>query len=195
MSTRLTRRLIATVLTLALVPASASARASVSDWKDLGDDRGGVVLMRHAIAPGGGDPADFRLGDCRTQRNLSNEGRAQARRIGQQIRVSGVDITGVLSSPWCRSRDTARLLGVGDVRTRGYLGSTFTAPPRIAAVRESRTRQLIEAHRGREGILIVVGHYANIMDLTGLATGSGEGIAVRVNGDGELDVIGRLPAP
>jgi hypothetical protein len=54
---------------------------------------------------------------------------------------------------------------------------------------------LIESHRGEEGIVIIVGHYANIMDLTGLATGSGEGIAVRMNRDGELDVIGRLPAP
>jgi phosphohistidine phosphatase SixA len=186
---------MAALAILLAIPAGTAARAGVAEWEALDDKRGVVVLMRHAIAPGGGDPPEFRLGDCRTQRNLSGEGRAQARLVGRQIRASGVEIADVLSSPWCRSNDTARLLGVGDVTTRGYLGSTFTAPRSVAAVREARTKRLIESHRGEEGIVIIVGHYANIMDLTGLATGSGEGIAVRMNRDGELDVIGRLPAP
>lgn len=195
MSRRRVRLVMAAVSAFLVIFAGTTAQAGVRDWQALGDERGVVVLMRHAIAPGGGDPPEFRLGDCRTQRNLSGEGRAQSRLIGQQIRASGVEIAQVLSSPWCRSNETARLLGVGDVTTRGYLGSTFTAPRSVAAVREARTKRLIESHRGEEGIVIIVGHYANIMDLTGLATGSGEGIAVRMNRDGELDVIGRLPAP
>lgn len=186
--------LIATVVALAVGLAGTPAHADSSAWAKLDGQRGVVVLMRHALAPGGGDPAGFRLGDCRTQRNLSQAGRDQARRIGEAIADSGVQVAAVLSSPWCRSRDTATLLGLGPVTTRAYLGSTFTAPSSVADRRESRTRRLIESHRGKQGVLILVGHYANILDLTGLTTDSGEGIAVRMNRDGKLQVLQRLPA-
>ena len=186
--------LIAAVVALAVAFAGTPAHADSSAWAKLDGQRGVVVLMRHALAPGGGDPAGFRLGDCRTQRNLSQAGRDQARRTGEAIVKSGVQVAAVLSSPWCRSRDTATLLGLGPVTTRAYLGSTFTAPSSVADRRESRTRRLIESHRGKQGVLILVGHYANILDLTGLTTDSGEGIAVRMNRDGKLQVLQRLPA-
>lgn len=180
----------ATLLTAA--PASA---ADVDEWRDLSGERGVVVLMRHALAPGGGDPAGFRLGDCRTQRNLSREGRQQARAIGVAIERSAIDIDAVLSSPWCRSKDTANLLGLGPVRTVRYLGSTFTAPQSVSDVREARTRRLIRSHQGEDGVLILVGHYANIMDLTGAAVDSGESLIVRMNPRGVIDVLGRISAP
>lgn len=186
--------LIAAVVALAVAFAGTPARADSSAWAHLDGQRGVVVLMRHALAPGGGDPAGFRLGDCRTQRNLSQAGRDQARRTGEAIADSGVQVAAVMSSPWCRSRDTATLLGLGPVTSPAYLGSTFTAPSSVADRRESRTRRLIESHRGKQGVLILVGHYANILDLTGLTTDSGEGIAVRMNRDGKLQVLQRLPA-
>ncbi len=190
----LSTAIVAVVLTAA--PAGASG---ADEWRDLTGQRGVVVLMRHALAPGGGDPAGFRLGDCATQRNLSGQGRDQARRIGRQIRASGIDVAGVLSSPWCRSQHTARLLQVGPgvepVQTRNFLGSTFMAPRSVADRREARTRQLIADHRGKGGVLILVGHYANIVDLTGVTTNSGGSVAVRMNRGGELDVVGRIPAP
>ena len=180
----------ATILTAA--PASA---AEIDEWRDLSGQRGVVVLMRHALAPGGGDPAGFRLGDCRTQRNLSREGRQQARAIGAAIDRSAIDIKAVLSSPWCRATDTATLLDAGPVRTKRYLGSTFTAPQSVSDVREARTRRLIRSHQGADGVLILVGHYANIMDLTGEAIDSGESLIVRMNPQGDLQVLGRIPAP
>jgi phosphohistidine phosphatase SixA len=180
----------ATLLTAA--PASA---ADIDEWRDLSGQRGVVVLMRHALAPGGGDPAGFRLGDCRTQRNLSREGRQQARAIGAAIERSAIDIDAVLSSPWCRSKDTANLLGLGPVRTVRYLGSTFTAPQSVSDARESRTRRLIRSHQGEDSVLILVGHYANIMDLTGEAVDSGESLIVRMNPRGDIEVLGRIPAP
>ncbi len=173
-------------------PARADRGAESLSWSDLGNRTGVVVLMRHALAPGGGDPPGFQLGDCSTQRNLSPEGRAQARRIGSNIRASGIEVAGVLASPWCRSAQTARLLGIGPVTTRRYLGSTFTAADAVSARRESRTRQLIASHRDDPGALFLVGHYANIVDLIGLTTDSGEAVAVRMGEDGELDVIGRI---
>ncbi|HIK16487.1 MAG TPA: histidine phosphatase family protein [Leptolyngbyaceae cyanobacterium M33_DOE_097] len=76
---------------------------------------GYVAVMRHAIAPGTGDPGNFRLGDCQTQRNLSETGRQQARRLGQLLRDRQVPVTRVLSSQWCRCLETARLLDLGQV--------------------------------------------------------------------------------
>lgn len=176
-------------------PARADRGTKFLSWSDLDDRTGVVVLMRHALAPGGGDPPGFRLGDCSTQRNLSSEGRAQARRIGRDIRSSGIAVAAVLASPWCRSAQTARLLGIGPVSTRSYLGSTFTASDATSARREARTRQLIASHREDPGALFLVGHYANIVDLIGLTTESGAAVAVRMGDDGELDVIGRIRQP
>lgn len=180
----------ATLLTA--VPATA---AEIDEWRDLSDQRGVVVLMRHALAPGGGDPAGFRLGDCRTQRNLSREGRQQARAIGADIQRSGIAIEAVFSSPWCRAKDTASLLDAGPVRSLRFLGSTFTTPQSVSDAREARTRRLITSHRGRDAVLILVGHYANIMDLTDEAVDSGESLIVRMNPRGDIDVLGRVPAP
>lgn len=190
------RLVIASASVIALVVVGIGpAHATATQWAELDGQQGVVVLMRHALAPGGGDPPGFRLGDCRTQRNLSAEGRAQARRIGESIRDSGIEVAGVLASPWCRSAQTARLLDMGQVRTRAYLGSTFTASSAVSKRRESRTRQLIESHRGSKGALILVGHYANILDLTGLTTDSGEAIAVRMTKDGDIEILDRIAAP
>ena len=196
--TRFSRALLAAVCATAcatILTAAPASAAEIDEWRDLSGQRGVVVLMRHALAPGGGDPAGFRLGDCRTQRNLSREGRQQARAIGAAIERSAIDINAVLSSPWCRAKDTARLLDVGPVRTKQYLGSTFTAPQSVSDAREARTRRLIKSHQGVDSVLILVGHYANIMDLTGEAVDSGESLIVRMNPRGDLQVLGRIPAP
>ncbi|MFN3400943.1 MAG: histidine phosphatase family protein, partial [Ferrovibrio sp.] len=81
-----------------------------------------VALMRHAEAPGTGDPAGFRLDDCSTQRNLSAEGRAQAARLGERFRSNGIAGAEIRSSAWCRGRDTATGLGLGPVQIAPSLG-------------------------------------------------------------------------
>ena len=174
-----------------MTPAAADTRS----WSDLRDGKGVVVLMRHAIAPGTGDPANFDLRDCRTQRNLSAEGRRQAREIGERIRAAGVPVAGVLSSPWCRSRDTARLLDIGPVSTRSHLGSSFGAREVVAAARELRTRDVIHDHAGRPGVLFMVGHQVNITDVTGVAPASGAAVVVRSDGRGKISVLATIPAP
>lgn len=186
--------LVATAMTVAVLPPAAQA-ADDGLWQTLRSQDGLVVLYRHAIAPGGGDPADFRLGDCSTQRNLSAEGRQQARDIGRELRRNRVPVDEVRSSRWCRARDTARLMDVGRVRATPALDSVFTAPASRAARQERQTRQLIRAHRGQEGVLLLVGHQANIIDLTGIAPASGEGVVVRADRKGRIRVVDRIPAP
>lgn len=189
------RLFVALAATLLVATMSPAVHASESIWRDLRTQDGLVILYRHAIAPGGGDPPGFRLGDCSTQRNLSKEGRDQARAIGRELRRERVPVAQVRSSRWCRALDTARLMDVGAVRPTSALDSVFTASTTKARLQERQTRSLIRRHRGAPGALVLVGHQANIIDLTGIAPNSGEGVVVRMDGDGRLEVLGRIPAP
>jgi len=187
-------------LKLALVVLALAAFAIPAQATDIYDElrnSGGLaILYRHALAPGGGDPANFDVEDCATQRNLSAPGRRQAVRMGRQLRTRDIPVAGVISSPWCRSRDTARLMRVGKVREMSRLGSVFQSPDRTAQRRERATTKLLRRHADREGVLVLVGHQANIIDLTGIAPTSGEGVVVRYDPDsGGVEVLGRIPAP
>jgi phosphohistidine phosphatase SixA len=184
--------LLAGVLVVALAP---SARSDAALWRELRQEDGLVILYRHALAPGVSDPPGFQVGDCSTQRNLSAEGRTQAREMGAVLRAQRVPVVEVRSSRWCRALDTARLMGVGAVRPSAALDSVFTATSDHAVRQEALTRKLIRAHRDEEGVLVLVGHQANVIDLTGIAPESGEGVVVQADGRGGLAVQGRIPAP
>jgi phosphohistidine phosphatase SixA len=183
------------IVALVLVAIGSPVRAD-SMWETLQDQDGIAVLYRHALAPGGGDPAGFDVDDCGTQRNLSADGRRQAVRMGKQLRERNVPVARVVSSPWCRARETAELMRVGDVDELKRLGSVFQASSATAAKRQRATERLLRRHAGRDGVLVVSFHQANIIDLTGIAPTSGEGIVVRYNRQrNDLEVLGRLPAP
>ena len=156
---------------------------------------GHVLLLRHAIAPGGGDPENFRLGDCATQRNLSNDGRAQARKIGAWLSAQNVKIAGVESSRWCRATETAKLLNLGKPRANPSLDSLFLVPNADTHPQTQQARKQITSHRNKSGLLVLVGHQANIIALTGVAPASGEGVLVKARPNGKLQVLGRSPAP
>ncbi len=164
-------------------------------WSQLREDPGLVVLMRHAIAPGGGDPPGFTLGKCSTQRNLSAEGRSQARSNGREFREQRVPIDAVLSSRWCRAVDTAKLLGLGTARPKSSLDSVFTASQQVSDRKKRQTEQIIRNHRGNSGVLVLVGHQANIIDLTGVAPNSGGAVIVRADKNGNIKVLGQIPPP
>lgn len=185
------------LLMLAFAFVALASPAQAADiWDELADSDGLVILYRHALAPGGGDPANFDVDDCATQRNLSAAGRRQAVRMGRQLRTRDIPVAEVISSPWCRSRDTARLMRVGPVREMSRLGSVFQSSDRTAERRERATTKLIRRHAASDGVLVVVGHQANIIDLTGIAPASGEGVVVRYDLDaGRIDTVGRVPAP
>jgi len=192
-------RLLA-VLSLVSVVAAADAGAgqrTASELWDLLKSGGHVALIRHARAPGFGDPPEFRLDDCATQRNLSDEGRGQARRIGQAFRDNGVTVDNVLSSEWCRCLETAALLGLGPVERFPALNSFFE-------MRENRDPQmkiLVPWVRDArpQGVFVLVTHQVVISALTGLGAGSGEIVVVRprgdTSGDSPLEVLGSIPPP
>jgi broad specificity phosphatase PhoE len=177
------------LLSIALLGSSTSM-ANTSAWQAL-QEGGQVILMRHALAPGVGDPDNFNRDDCATQRNLSDQGRAQAVAIGDAFRARNVPIDAVYSSHWCRVRETAELMALGDVQTVDWLDSFFIASERYA--REQRTRearQQILDWQG-PGNLLLVTHQVNINALVGGGVSSGDMLVVQPQ-DGELTVIGRL---
>lgn len=180
------------VVVVTFFPAPAHAEDL---WSLLREDRGVVVLMRHAIAPGGGDPSGFTLGNCSTQRLLSSEGRAQARAIGREFKAKQIPIAGVLASRWCRAQDTARLLNLGTVRRAPALDSVFTASRQVAERKKRQAQKIIREHSGKSGVLVLVSHQANIIDLTGIAPNSGAAVVVKADPQGQIRVIGELAEP
>ncbi len=156
-------------------------------WSAL--QSGGIVLFRHALAPGTGDPTNFRLSDCSTQRNLSNEGRTQARRIGEQFRARNISVAKVLTSQWCRARETAQLAFPGLVRNEPAFNSFFG--DRSTEAKQTRAARQILSQWGGPGVLVVVTHQVNITALTGVMPASGEGVVVRMRGT-EVEVLGRI---
>jgi broad specificity phosphatase PhoE len=154
---------------------------------------GVVALMRHALAPGTGDPAAFSLEDCSTQRNLDARGRAQARRTGAALREAGVRFDAIWSSQWCRSRDTATLMGLGPVEEQPPLNSFFAGRgDRVAQT--AATRELIAAMPADARLLLVT-HQVNITALTGRGVASGEIIVTRRTGQGLEPVARYMIAP
>ena len=180
-------------LALALVGAIFKpAQASEALWSALRSGEA-VALLRHAEAPGGGDPTGFRLDDCGTQRNLSAAGRAQAVAIGELFRVNGIAAARLYSSQWCRCLDTARLLRLGEVIPLEQLNSLFgnrsAEPERGAALLSWLRRHWTGTP------IVLVSHQVNISALTGQFPGSGEMIIVRIHSDRPLEVLGRIATP
>ena len=158
-------------------------------WKAL-ESKGHVALLRHAIAPGTGDPSSFKIGDCSTQRNLSDTGREQAARIGARFVANGIKAARIFSSQWCRCMETATLLGLGPVQELPALNSFFETPER----RNDQTLDLRDwlASEDLNEPLVLVTHQVNITALTRVYPTSGELVVVRRSESGELSVLGTL---
>lgn len=181
-------RFAALAMLLGLCAAGGIARADeAAAWVAL---RAGahVALMRHADAPGGaGDPENFRLDDCATQRNLSDKGRADAARIGARLASEGIAFEKIQASPWCRCLETARLLKLGPVEAAPAFSNMFVLRDQQQAL-TAGGRAIIDQWRGA-GNLLVVTHGANIFALTGISPASGEIVVVP---SGTREPVGRL---
>ncbi|CAN5789661.1 hypothetical protein BH09PSE5_BH09PSE5_38610 [soil metagenome] len=185
-----TRRIAIAAIAIELCGATAVARAQADNeagWQALG--RGAILLVRHANAPGVGDPANFKLGDCSTQRNLDQTGREQAKRLGDQFVGRKIAVGGVLTSQWCRTRETAELAfpkrARDDVNFNSFFGDSKSEPAQTAAALGTLARW------AGPGALVVVTHQVNITALTGVVPASSEGVVVRPKGDG-IEVVGRI---
>lgn len=189
------KSLVSALTLLMLLISPVAVGDSLRIWDQLEDSapRGYVLLLRHALAPGVGDPENFQLGDCSTQRNLSNVGREDARDLGEWLKRRDIEIYRVESSRWCRAKETAELLGLGLVRPNKNLDSLFEESEIENHPKTLRARKQIVEHRRKRGLLVMVGHFVNIGALTGVGVDSGEGVLVRANRNGEIKVVGSTP--
>jgi len=143
-----------------------------------------IALMRHAIAPGNGDPTEFNVNDCSTQRNLSKDGILQAQQIGLQIKANNTTQTDVYSSQWCRCYDTAINLNLGTVQKLPMLNSFYQNRSTEAAQttqlkdwiinRLSNNTSTKNVNEPNTGPALLVTHQVNITALTGVFPSSGE---------------------
>jgi phosphohistidine phosphatase SixA len=151
------------------------------------------VLMRHALAPGTGDPANFQVDDCSTQRNLDEAGREQARRTGEAFRQRNIPVSQVLSSQWCRCLETAELLNLGAVEPFPALNSFF----QDRSTAEAQTQEVQEFMRNspnQPGVTVMVTHFVNISALSGSGVTSGAMVVMQVNDDDQVEVVGQIEA-
>ena len=189
---RLPRVLAPVVVVLALILAPPAADASDEAWAAL--VKGGhVALIRHGNAPPGygGDPPGFKIDDCKTQRNLDELGREQSRALGEAFRKHGVRVDRVVSSPWCRCLETARLMAVGPVESSWAL--VPDTPPN-AQVRLAELKQLVAAWRG-PGTLVLVTHAFTVRALLGFLPIQGEAVVLKPGSGGGSELVGMIPLP
>jgi phosphohistidine phosphatase SixA len=170
---------------------AAAAAAEADPWALL-QQGGNVLLIRHAATElGVGDPAGFRIDDCSTQRNLTDGGRADARRLGEVLRARGVKISEVRSSQWCRCLETARL-AFGQAQAWSALNSIFADASREAE--QNRAVLALAATVKPPANVALVGHSHNIRSLVGVTPAQLEVVIARYDGSG-LKVVGRVPPP
>jgi phosphohistidine phosphatase SixA len=152
---------------------------------------GHILMVRHALAPGSGDPDHFTLGDCSTQRNLNEAGRAQARSIGNWLRRNGVASARVYASQWCRCLETATLMQLGPVKPLPALNSFYERPqdrePNISALRDFISRQPTDGE-----FIVMVTHFVTIGAMTGESVSSGMGVLLELKEDAPYNVVGKL---
>ena len=192
------RFFIAIIFCLSTSLTASSAFASeLAIWDRLQGSapKGYVLLLRHALAPGVGDPDNFKIDDCSTQRNLSAQGREDAKAIGQWIKRREIKIAQVQSSRWCRAKESAQLLNLGKVNLNKNLDSLFQEADAVNHIQTKLVRKQIQDYRQKSGLLILVGHFVNISALTGASVDSGEGVLVRADSKGRIVVVGRSPKP
>ena len=132
---------------------------------------GKIIFIRHAYAPGNGDPSNFDINDCSTQRNLSEEGRKQAVLIGLLFRKYDIPIDEVISSEWCRCKETASLLDIGKWRVFSGLNSFFQDYADKGETLNNLNRKLTQLE---DGVTLMISHQVVIRAITGSTTRSGE---------------------
>ena len=155
---------------------SAIAETGLISLQDALNTRGTVIMFRHALAPGFGDPPNFSVDDCSTQRNLDARGREQSKSIGMQFKTLGYTAEVVYSSPWCRCLETARLMDIGPVRSFGGLGSFFEGHVDRSQTLKQLNTQLKSIALVQSKPVVMVTHQVVISAITRMGTSSGEAI-------------------
>jgi phosphohistidine phosphatase SixA len=175
------------VVAVLLLVFAAEARATEAGWALLRDGEH-VVLLRHAMAPGAADPGNFDIEKCSTQRNLSERGKQQARKIGALFAARAAPTERVLASRYCRTKETARLAFGGEEDF-----APLDPPPADEAARKEQTEAVLQEIRNYSGSgnLVLVTHLETIQMLTGQSAREGEAVIVSPEDNG-LRVLGRI---
>ena len=189
------KNFIVVVLLLCSLMTQSAYANELAIWDKLqgSNPKGYVLLLRHTLAPGVGDPENFKLTDCSTQRNLSQVGRDDAKAVGDWLKRRDIKISRVESSRWCRAKQTAQLLGIGKVRLNSNLDSLFDSQDPAKAIQTVRVKKQIVDWRNKSGLLVLVGHFINIGAVAGVGVGSGEGVLVKADSKGRITVVGLTP--
>ena len=179
--------MLRTIAVALLFLMATQARATEAGWALLRDGEH-VVLLRHAMAPGAADPANFDIEKCSTQRKLSERGKQQARKIGALFAARAASTERVLTSRYCRTKETARL-AFGDAEDFAPLDP----PPADETARKEQLDAILKEVRDYSGSgnLVLVTHLETIEALTGQSAREGEAVIVRAD-DERLHVLGRI---
>ncbi|WP_292361585.1 MULTISPECIES: histidine phosphatase family protein [unclassified Methylophaga] len=151
-----------------------------------------IIIFRHALAPGVGDPPGFELEDCQSQRNLSEQGRQQAIELGDKLRDLGISDAEVYSSEWCRCLETAELLGFGSPQKLTALNSFFHASNRHLKKQFLQDWKTHIVQQQTEKPRIYITHQVNISGLLDEFILSGEGVIVEVDENEALEIVSVL---
>ena len=146
-----------------------------------------LIFIRHAYAPGGGDPDNFNLNDCSTQRNLNNEGRKQAKNIGEFFKKNQIQIEKVLSSEWCRCKETAKI-AFKNYSTNSFLNSFYSSKFSKNKDKQVKAFNYYIKNLESEKNLIFVTHYVFISEVLNYGPSSGEIVV----SDKNLNIIGSI---
>jgi len=175
-----------------LAPWFSVAEAEAIPLSELAKP-GRVLMLRHAEAPGVGDPPGFRLEDCATQRNLDDSGRRQARALGIRLADAGIPAATVYSSQWCRCLETARLLQLGTVTSLPALNSFFERPQERAA-KIAALRSFLAGLPADGKPVVLVTHQVTVNAFTSAGTPPGGGSIFQLDGTGTPRWLGTIPA-
>lgn len=167
-----------------------------SDLASKLNDGNHVLLMRHADAPGYGDPKNYQISQCSTQRNLGDLGRKQAKNTGDWLSSQGIEQAKVYSSPWCRCLDTAALLNKGAVKKEAALGSFFDDMSQAKRQTDELVKLIaVERKQNPNMPIIMVTHHVNIQSYVGMVVNSGDMVLVKVDPTGKPISFKLYPSP
>lgn len=189
------RSLTLGLIAISVMRAIANADDSQDEawaWRSLSEGRA-VLLLRHATAPGIGDPPNFALADCATQRNLNETGQGEARRWGELLKSKGILRPRLLSSRWCRCLETGSEIGLTEVEPLPLLDSFFVDSNRRVTQTDGLRRFLNELPAPAPAVLI--SHQVNITALTGIFPRSGEGVIIQLPITDPVKVLARISPP
>ena len=179
------------ILSVCIFPLPFNVLADQFEITDRLKAGGHILMIRHALAPGNGDPPNFKIGDCSTQRNLNETGRTQARSIGDWLRANGVSSARVYSSQWCRCLETAKLMELGPVQELPALNSFYERiqdrEPNLSDLNGFISRQPADGE-----LIVFVTHFVTISAVAGESVSSGEGVLVELDRDAGYKVVGNL---